>query len=1184
MKHKIIIILGFLFFSATTLLAQTEAFQKGQDAYGKQNFTEAFKWYSEAANRGSADAMAMLGYMYEEGQGVPASEEEAIKWYKKAAEKNQPGAFYQLAQIYNHNTPNVTVQTEAFYWYKKAAEAGNPGAMFRIAGIYANERDFLKYEKDAFVWYKKAADAGHGEAARITAENYLRGNGTEKDINRAIEYYEKGFNGGDSRSSFILGALYLEGKEIKQDFSKATYWLEKSEEKGEPDAFFALGYMYENGMGKAKDIDKALELYKEAADNGSAKGEDAYARLAKELKKPNQNVAVTQQPIADEISGEQQYFEGLKFLEENKTQKAIELFESSAAKGYVESMVELGSLYDLGMNGLREDKEKAIKWYRMAAQNGDVSSMRYLGIQFNYDPKLQNKDSTIYWYQKAAELGDSLSTWDLIKLYTADNTYDNYVEAAKWYKSLADRGDTLAASQYRQIAKAIQDYEKGLASSSSSGLKPNTDGVYEKNKGMDSEVKKDYSSAVTWYQKASDLGNTMAMTQLGDLYRDGKGVPKNLQQAEKWYLKAHQNGYDFAAYLLGNLYYKELNKPAEGMKLLEEYYQNHGNHYDFSTMGYRYAYEDERIRNLGKAVYWYQKAYENGETDKLIQIGKLYLNGDKGFRDLDKAEYYFNRAKNEGLDVDFLLSSLKSAKELAVLEKEQAQNQALAKTNGEAEYHKAFEIEETNPSEALNLYKQSAEKGDVRAMFSIYFMYNKGEGVAKNEREALKWLTMAGEKGDSTAISWLARGYESETFGAKDIAKSMYWYKKLSPLDPSGRIDLHIGIGYRYNEAIKNPKEAEIWFEKAANKGLPEGMFELGKVLEGQREYEKAVAWYKKAGENGEATAWKELGGIYLLPSMKNRELALEYLKKAMGLNVAGAKDLYDGAVRISESSRQIEQAVSIMKDAYAFIEKKEYSSAFPLLKKSAEMGHMGAMHWLGMLYGNGLGTNKDLNEEVKWLTLAANKGHRAALSQLASLYAEGKGVKKDVREALRLYLKVVLLDGIYAYSDIFELIRKEGIYLGGEYYGRAQQAVNQKDYKTAVNLLEKLTKLPNSDAFYLLGYMYENGLGVNKDVKTAYENYYSGAKLGNPKAIQQLKTWLQPNALQRLGLNSDEYDEIKEEIQNILSPDYKPNFALPEYVNQMLEQSKMDDLAYEASFLMLNRIKEEPVEKIFFK
>jgi TPR repeat protein len=55
-------------------------------------------------------------------------------------------------------------------------------------------------------------------------------------------------------------------------------------------------------------------------------------------------------------------------------------------------------------------------------------------------------------------------------------------------------------------------------------------------------VPKDYAQARQWYEKAAAGGQTVAMVQLGELYRQGHGVPKDIAQARQWYEKAAAGG------------------------------------------------------------------------------------------------------------------------------------------------------------------------------------------------------------------------------------------------------------------------------------------------------------------------------------------------------------------------------------------------------------------------------------------------------------------------------------------------------------------------------------------------------------------------------------------------------------------------------------------------------------------
>jgi hypothetical protein len=64
----------------------------------------------------------------------------------------------------------------------------------------------------------------------------------------------------------------------------------------------------------------------------------------------------------------------------------------------------------------------------------------------------------------------------------------------------------------------------------------------------------DYKAAADWYRKAADQGNITAEIRLGDLYRDGRGVARDMAQAVAWYRKAADQGDAGAQGTLGLLY------------------------------------------------------------------------------------------------------------------------------------------------------------------------------------------------------------------------------------------------------------------------------------------------------------------------------------------------------------------------------------------------------------------------------------------------------------------------------------------------------------------------------------------------------------------------------------------------------------------------------------------------------
>jgi uncharacterized protein len=56
-----------------------------------QNYAEAVKWLRKAADQGNAHAQYNLGYMYQDGQGVPQNYVQAHMWFNLAAGHSPPG-------------------------------------------------------------------------------------------------------------------------------------------------------------------------------------------------------------------------------------------------------------------------------------------------------------------------------------------------------------------------------------------------------------------------------------------------------------------------------------------------------------------------------------------------------------------------------------------------------------------------------------------------------------------------------------------------------------------------------------------------------------------------------------------------------------------------------------------------------------------------------------------------------------------------------------------------------------------------------------------------------------------------------------------------------------------------------------------------------------------------------------
>jgi TPR repeat protein len=88
--------------------------------------------------------------------------------------------------------------------------------------------------------------------------------------------------------------------------------------------------------------------------------------------------------------------------------------------------------------------------------------------------------------------------------------------------------------------------------------------------------------------------------------------------------------------------------------------------------------------------------------------------------------------------------------------------------------------------------------------------------------------------------------------------------------------------------------------------------------------------------------------------------------------------------------------------DANAAFDRKDYATAFQLLRPLASQGIAEAQLGLGVHYENGWGVPRDYAEAAKWYRLAAVRGYAIAQNNLGTLYYRGHGVPQSYAEAAK--------------------------------------------------------------------------------------------------------------------------------------------------------------------------------------
>ena len=79
-------------------------------------------------------------------------------------------------------------------------------------------------------------------------------------------------------------------------------------------------------------------------------------------------------------------------------------------------------------------------------------------------------------------------------------------------------------------------------------------------------------------------------------------------------------------------------------------------------MGCCYRHGDGVKKDAAKAMEWYEKASELGETDAMLSLGRMYECGEGVKKDLQKAAQWYRKAQEKGAEgAEYLLSRKKFA-------------------------------------------------------------------------------------------------------------------------------------------------------------------------------------------------------------------------------------------------------------------------------------------------------------------------------------------------------------------------------------------------------------------------------------------------------------------------------------------------------------------------------------------
>jgi TPR repeat protein len=402
-------------------------------------------------------------------------------------------------------------------------------------------------------------------------------------------------------------------------------------------------------------------------------------------------------------------------------------------------------------------------------------------------------------------------------------------------------------------------------------------------------------------------------------------------------------------------------------------------------------------KNNKVAFKWFKEAAEREDADAQLEVGLMYESGSVVPHSFKDAESWLKKAAEQG--------NAAAQNELGLLWRRE----------------NSIEPGRKYP-EAIKWFTKASEQNDPEGHYNLGFMHEKGWGFSKSYGEAMKLYQKAVElEGNSEAAQnglkrfWIQ--YRKSPQGIQQQNNNIQLYEG----NPSPNL-----MGFLYEYFDKKYDEAMQCYRATAEQGNPEGQDNLGRMYANsigvQQNDAEAFKWFRKAAEQKHLPGQVHLGIMYrdgrgvhknyteavkcFEEAAKQRNADGEYNLGIMyfqGLgvdkNIREAKNWFMKAANKKNTDGLYGLGIILRAE-------KNYVAAKRNFKEAAKNMNTNAQNSLGMLYRDGLGTQKNDKKAVDWFKKAAEQDHPSSQNNLGTMYRDGRGIQKDHGEAVKWFRK----------------------------------------------------------------------------------------------------------------------------------------------------------------------------------
>jgi uncharacterized protein len=393
-------------------------------------------------------------------------------------------------------------------------------------------------------------------------------------------------------------------------------------------------------------------------------------------------------------------------------EKSFERFHIASRNGLPEASNMLGVLCEFGLGHTR-DMAQAVKHYTHASNANNAEAMNHLGRLYEVGKGCEASPKTAFGlYKRASAMG--------------------HHDATTNYAYMLEHG--IGCTQNKQLA--VETYK--IASDASYARAQNALGsCYYRGVG----VKKDFFMACVLFKKAADQGYAHAQNNLGICYEEGYGLPRDISQAKMYYQWASEKRHPSGTCNLGCILLLEKRfleaietfYIAKALGSIEACYQL-GQLYE---NGCADRHGIVLNQDIDMALRFYFEAGKKGHIKSLLCEASILICGPSELVNIEKAVQVLESAAQPS-KLELKLESLETMNLHGSRGSSDAQN--MLGELCEIGLHQGYEGN-PNVTKALEWYRLAIKQGHDRALFNVGALYEKGLGVEKDLKKAIRFYT-----------------------------------------------------------------------------------------------------------------------------------------------------------------------------------------------------------------------------------------------------------------------------------------------------------------------------------------------------------------------------------------------------------------------------------------------------------